>query len=160
MKKKLNSAVTKTTANTAIGEIIACNDVTERFGLQLSHQEVQQLVVTGDEALKSCGRIEMGSGIIKKLIMKFCSSPFLSRDNYAETLHELIKTFYYFKNESLDHLTDDELLSVMKEYFDKDCQGSVYLLQNTKLENLARSIRGGYQDSTKPDENDDETYAE
>ena len=36
----------------------------------------------------------------------------------------------------------------MKEYFNKNCQGSIELLQNRELETLARNIRYGISDYT------------
>ncbi len=131
---------------TAISEIINCNKITLRYGLALSSKEAQELVETRASALRSFGRVEFGAGIINKLILKFCDSPFLSQHNYAETLHDLIETFYYFKNETLDEISDDELLSLMKSYFDRNCQGSIELLQQRELELMARNIRYGVRD--------------
>ena len=130
----------------AISEIINCNEITSRYGLMLSLAEAQELVETRAEALSSNGRIEFAGGIINKLIMGFCDSPFLSQFNYAAALNELIETFYYFKNETLDEISDDELISLMKKYFDGNCQGSIELLQNRELEALARNIRYGISD--------------
>ena len=132
----------------SIREIINCNEITFRYGLILSHAGAQELVETRSEALSSNGRIEFAGGIITKLIIKFCDSPFLSQFNYATTLNELIETFYYFKNETLDKISDDELISLMKRYFDQNCQGSIELLQNRELEALARNIRYGISEYT------------
>ena len=139
----------------AVSEIMKCNDYTARFGLVLSQSEAQELVETRTEALSRNGRIEFGGGIIDKLIKEFCDSPFLYQGNYAETLNDLIETFYYFKNESLDGISDDELISLMKKYFDQRCQGSVELLQNRELEALARNIRYGVCDYEDIEDKDD-----
>jgi hypothetical protein len=149
----------------AITEIINCNEITLRYGLMLSQEEAQELVETRAEALSRNGRMEFAGGIINKLIIEFCDSPFLSQSNYAATLNELIETFYYFKNETLDEISDDELISLMKKYFDQKCQGSVELLQNRELESLARNIRYGisdYADLREDSENffDEEKYDE
>ncbi|MBR0597087.1 DUF6323 family protein [Sinanaerobacter chloroacetimidivorans] len=140
----------------AITEVLKCNEITARYGLSLSAPEVHQLVETRDEVLKSNGRIEFSGGIINKLIIEFCDSPYLSQFHYAPTLNELIETFYYFKNESLDEISDDELLSLMKEYFDRRCQGSIELLQSRELELLARNIRYGTTDYTDLDYGEEE----
>lgn len=142
----------------ATNEIINCNEITSRFGLALSQAEAQSLVQTRTEALQSNGRIEFGGGIIDKLIKEFCDSPYLSQYNYAETLHELIETFYYFKNETLDEISDDELISLMKKSFDERCQGSIELLQNRDLETLAHNVRYGIIDYEQLDEG--ETFYE
>ncbi|KLU60154.1 hypothetical protein CEB3_c35850 [Peptococcaceae bacterium CEB3] len=127
----------------AVSEVIKCNEVTLRYGLILSEDEARELIQTRAGALSSQGRIEFAGGIINKLIMNFCDSPFLSPSNYVSTLSDLIETFYYFKNETLDEIGDDELITFMKKHFDKNCQGSLELLQNRDLEGLARNIRYG-----------------
>lgn len=130
----------------AVAEIIKCNEITARYGLVLSPAEAQELAETRTKALGGTGRIEFAGSIINKLIMKFCDSPYLSKYNYAETLNDLIETFYYFKNETLDELSDDEMISFMKNFFDQNCRGSMELLQNRELEILARNIRFGICD--------------
>ncbi|MFT5872186.1 MAG: hypothetical protein ACI8WT_001116 [Clostridium sp.] len=140
----------------AITEIIKCNETTSRYGLMLSKADAQELVVTRSESLSSNGRIEFAGGIINKLIIEFCDSPFISQFNYAATLSELIETFYYFKNETLDEISDDDLILLMKEFFDENCKGSIELLQNRELEELARNIRYGvsnYEDAWENTEN-------
>lgn len=130
----------------AVDEIQKCNDQTSQFGLVLSQSDAQELALTRSEALSSHGRIEFGGGIINKLILAFCDSPYLMQNNYAATLNELIDTFYYFKNESLDSLSDDALIALMKEYFDNNCRGSIELLQDRELEKIARNIRYNVED--------------
>lgn len=128
----------------AVTEIEKCNDFTSQFGLALTQQDAIELVETRTLALKSNGRIEFGGGVIEKLIREFCFSPYISRHNYAETLHELTEIFYFYKNETLDLLGDEELLKFMKNSFDGKCQGSLELLAGRELANLARNLRYGY----------------
>jgi hypothetical protein len=146
MNPPLLSLTAANTNRLAIPEIISCKEITSRYGLTLSQSEAEELVETRANALCSNGRIELAGGIINRLVLKFCDSPFLSQFNYAATLNELIETFYYFKNETLDEVDDEELLTLMKQYFDNSCQGSVELLQNRELELLAHNIR--YQTNT------------
>ena len=145
-----------------VNEIINCNQITVRYGLMLSQDEAQELVESRAAALRQNGRVEFAGGIISKLIMKFCDSPFLSQSNYTAVLNDLIETFYYFKNETLDQVNDDELISLMKKYFDQSCQGSIDLLQNRELESFARNIRysiSAYTNLSK-DDNTEESYDE
>ena len=144
----------------AIIEIIKCNEITSHYGLTLSEVEAQELVETRAEALNSSGRIEFAGGIINKMIKKFCDSPYLSQFNYATTLNDLIETFYYFKNETLDEISDDELILLMKKYFDENCRGSIELLQNRELEFLARNIRYGISDYANPCEDTKKSFNE
>lgn len=126
--------------------IIKTNEYTKKFGLSLNEKEALLIVKEKNEALRSFGRVEFGAGISEKIIMEFADSPYLMKDDYVETIIELQDIFYYFKNESLDELTDDELLKIMKYYYDHDCQGDLGFLQSTLLENVCRSIRYGKRD--------------
>lgn len=109
----------------------------------VSAQQLQTLLEQRNVALKRSGRVELGQGILGKLIETFCNSPYLSQENYEVTLLELQELFYHFKNESREQLSDDELLAVMKDYFDHKAHGSLEYLANTFLETLCRSLRTG-----------------
>lgn len=130
----------------AVTEIIRCNQTTSRYGLVLKESDAAELADTRSEALEKLGRIEFAGGAINKLILEFCDSPYLDQSNYAETLHELVQIFYYFKNETLDEVDDDDLIASMKKYFDETCMGSLDLLETKHLETLARKIRYGDMD--------------
>ena len=126
-------------------ELRECNEFTRRYGLSLSEQQIHGLVEKRFEALKDTGRIEFGKGILKKLIYEFCDSSYIIQENYEDTILELLDSFYYFKNESMDLISDDELMTFMKEHFDNICEGSLEYLNGTTLEELCRNTRYGYQ---------------
>ncbi|HZK85553.1 MAG TPA: DUF6323 family protein [Desulfosporosinus sp.] len=128
----------------AVAELEKCNDFTTQFRLTLSQRDAVELVETRTLALKSNGRIEFGGGVIEKIIREFCNSPYLSMHNYAETLHDLTDMFYYYKNETLELMSDDDLIKFMKKSFDGLCQGSLELLSGRELANMARNLRFGY----------------
>ena len=109
----------------AVDEIEKCNDFTSRFGLTLSRQNAIELVETRTLSLRSYGRIEFGGGVIDKIIKEFCDSPYISMHNYVETLHELIEIFYFYKNETLDLISDDELIKFMKNSFRFFCSSNL-----------------------------------
>ena len=121
--------------------VMDTNQYTQRFGLMLSEQEAELLVKEQTEVLKEQQRIEFGKGVLEKLIFAFCDSNFISQDNYAETIQRLQEIFYLYKNESMDELTDDELIEFMREAFDGKCQGSLDYLEDTCLEEFDREIR-------------------
>ena len=127
----------------AVNEVMTCNSYTERFGLILTQAQAIELVDTRTVALRDNGRIEFGGGVIHKLIKEFCDSPYISMHNYAQTLHELIEMFYYYKNEALDLISDDDLIKFMKSSFDGVCQGSLDLLSGRELYRLAKNLRLG-----------------
>lgn len=131
------------TQKLAVAEIEKSNEYTRQFGLTLSHFDAVELVETRTLALKGSGRIEFGGGVIEKIIRAFCHSPYVSKYNYTETLHDLTEMFYYYKNETLDLISDDDLIKFMKNSFDGTCQGSLELLAGRELNNMARSLRYG-----------------
>lgn len=125
-----------------VEELRQCNDFTCRFGLFLSESQIQSLVEQVFTALQETGRIEFGQGILKRLVYEFAPSPYIMQANYEDTLLELLDIFYYFKNDSLDMLSDDELIILMAKYFNA-CQGSLDYLRETALSELCRSVRFG-----------------
>ncbi len=131
----------------AAQELRKCNELSVKYGLYLSEAQIQSLVSHRFRALRDTGRIEFGGGILKKLIYAFCDSPYLSQDNYEETLLELQDSFYYYKNESEDRFSDDELIEFMKRVFDGRAQGSLDYLSATSLDELCRGARSGNQDA-------------
>lgn len=128
----------------AAQELRSLEEVTAPYGLSLSEGQIRNLVERRFEALRDTGRMEFGGGVLGKLIRAFCDSPYLTRENYEETLSELQDSFYYFKNESMDLLADDELIEFMKQVFDGRAQGSTEYLAGTSLEELCRYAREGY----------------
>lgn len=128
----------------SVNEVMKCNEVTVNFGLVLTEKQAIALVKTRLFSLKENGRIEFSGGVIDKIIYEFCDSPYISMHNYEETLHELLRIFYYFKNETADLISDDELIKKMKSEFDGVCQGSLELLSGRELDKLARHLRYGY----------------
>ena len=146
-------AIDKKQEITALQE---CNQFTKTFGLILSDSDIQMLIEERFQSLKSNGRIEFGEGVLKKLVFEFCDSSYVLQDNFAETIQCLQEMFYYYKNESLDEYSDDELIGIMKDYFEHECQGSIEYLQESKLEDICRKKR--YKNVDFDEDNDSEKY--
>lgn len=119
-------------------ELRDCNAYSGRFGLTLRESEIAELVESRAEALRASGRIEFGGGILPKLIRAICDSPFIMQEDYAAVLSELQEAFYRFKNETMDRLTDDELIGLMVKAFNERAQGSAEYLAEMSLEALTR----------------------
>ncbi|WP_312695405.1 DUF6323 family protein [Caproiciproducens sp.] len=149
---------------TAVTQILSLNEKTEQFSLILSAADVSALVQTRAEALSANGRIEIGSATIGRLIEAFSGSAYISQHNYAATLHELIDLFYYYKNETLDLISDNELIAFMKDSFENRCGGSLELLAGRDLQKLAENLRFGRKDYTnmnpEPEEPDEDELEE
>ena len=114
-------------------QILQCNKVTEKYGLILTEHQALSLAQTRTTSLKENRRIEFSTGIVDKLIMEFCDSPYLSQENYEDTLHELISLFYEMKNLTEDRVSDRDLMEFMKHAFDNSCHGSLELLSGEAM---------------------------
>lgn len=134
--------------NNLLNEILKCNEVTKEYGLKLNENDIKEIVKTRNIALERSGRIEFNGQIINKIIESFCDSPYISQYNYSETINELVEIFYNYKNETLDYIGDDELIEIMKEFFDDYCQGSLELLEGKVLYKISDNIRNGVRDYT------------
>ncbi len=127
-----------------IQRIITCNDKTQKYNLILSEEDAKALTKCRKDSLKENQRVEFGQGILPEIIDAFCDSQYINQDNYVDTLAELQEIFYIYKNESLDELTDMELISFMKRQFETICFGDLEYLSSTCLERFTRATRGGY----------------
>lgn len=125
-------------------EIRVCNSVSEQYGLTLNESEIKELVEFRAVALKDSGRVEFAGGILPKLIYAFCDSPYMEQETYESTLAELQEAFYYYKSESMDQFTDDELIEFMVKVFNGRAQGSAEYLISTSLDALCRYARNDY----------------
>lgn len=136
-------------------EILKCNEKTCKYGLKLTNEDVKELINTRKVALKKSGRLEFNGEIIDKIIINFCDSPYISQYNYSDTINELVEIFYNYKNETLDVIGDDELIEIMKDYFNNYCQGSIELLEGKVLYKITDNIRNGVKDyrNIKDDKN-------
>ncbi len=121
------------------------NTYTKQYGLCLTDSDVQMLMAGRKECLFEEQRVEFGRGILGKLIFAFCDSDFIYQEIYAETIARLQSIFYLYKNESMDELTDDELIGIMRAAFEGECQGSLEYLEETYLEKFARTVRANTQ---------------
>lgn len=136
-----------------LAELRGANEVSARFGLQLSEQGMQELAKARTQALVDNGRVEFGTSAVRAITEGFCDSPYLLQEDYEATLPELVDAFYYFKNACGEQLTDDELIQAMRERFDA-YGGSVDAVIGTTLEALCRARRIGYVEADNREEDD------
>lgn len=106
-----------------------------KYGLYLSEQAITSLLEKRMAALQEHGRVEPGESVLCKLVDAFYDCPYLEQDTFTDTLCELLDTFYYFKNESCDLVTDDDLITWMREQFDVS-DGSIDYLLGASLDSL------------------------
>ena len=126
--------------------LLSCTIQTGKvYGLTLSQKDVLELTAKRDESLRKYHRVEFGRGMLDQLVYTFCDSRYISQEDYGEVLGRLQDIFYRFKNEAMDRLTDEELLTFMKEQFENVCFGDLEYLEGTCLERFCRALRAGYE---------------
>jgi hypothetical protein len=137
----------------AATELESCNQVIGRHGIALSQQDIQALVVGRLDALQDSERVEFGGGVAKDLVLAFASSAYMSQESFVETVLELQDLFYEFKNESLEQITDDELIATMRSLFDDVAFGDIRRLVEALLDGLGRHVRevANGDDAANPD---------
>lgn len=125
-------------------EIRCCKELHQIHGLALTEEDITELVELRGQALRATSRVEFGGGILPKLIRAFCKSPYIDSYNYAATLGDLQDAFYYFKNESEDRFSDDELIEFMENVFNGQAHGSTDVLTTISLEQLCHWARNDF----------------
>ena len=116
-----------------VDRILACNEKIRKYGLVLTEQQALALIETRTNALKENKRIELNGGIVDKLILAFCDSPYIEKDTYTDVLQELICLFYDLKNNTWDTVPDDDIIQFLKSAFNTRCHGSLELLSGEAL---------------------------
>lgn len=124
-----------------VNELLYTNDVSEQYGLRLTHATATMLVQERNRVLKNVGRIEFSTTLTERLIEQFCDSVFIQQDDYAAILVELQEIFYELKNETEDKIPDDELIIRLKDFYEHQCKGDLEFLRTKFLDELAREVR-------------------
>ena len=106
-------------------ELKECVPVMLRYGMELSEKQIRYLYEERADALKQTGRMEFGESAVKKMILAFCSSPYLSRECPENEIGDLLAAFYEWKNITRERFGDDELIEIMRNYYDGKAEGSV-----------------------------------
>lgn len=127
----------------AAERVFSCNGRSEKFGLSLSKEQSIRIAKFWIRVLDKTERVEFGTNAVDMLINELCSSPYITQNDYENTLCEMIELFYIFKGETNEKVGDCELVMFMKKAFDEYCHGSTKLLSGKVLEELVKHIRSG-----------------
>lgn len=138
-----NNYLQKLAEDYQVGQILKTNETSKENGLTLTKEDATALVAARGDTLREERRVEFGDSISPKLIRAFADSSFINQENYAEIIVRLQEIFFLYKNESMDMVTDDELLEIMKNAFENESGGDLEYLEGTALEAFARSVRAG-----------------
>ena len=118
-------------------ELKECVPVMLRYGMELSEKQIRYLYEERADALKQTGRMEFRESAVKKMILTFCSSPYLSRECPENEIGDLLAAFYEWKNITRERFGDDELIEIMRNYYDGKAEGSVEKILDLTEEEIA-----------------------
>ena len=118
------------------------NRQTARYGLTLTPEQMTALAESRTRALLDTGRVELGAGILPRLVEAFCDSPHLHQADYAVALEPLQTIFYRRKNEAGDLTPDEDILRLLRRAFDR-AGGSTDYLEGCPFAELVRWGREG-----------------
>ena len=138
-----NNYLQKLAEDYQVGQILKTNETSKENGLTLTKEDATALVAARGDTLREERRVEFGDSISPKLIRTFADSSFINQEDYAEIIARLQEIFFLYKNESMDMVSDDELLGIMKNAFENESGGDLEYLEGTALEAFARSVRAG-----------------
>ena len=138
-----NNYLQKMSEQYQVNQIMKTNEESKENGLTLTEEEATALVAARGDTLREERRVEFGDSISPKLIRTFADSSFINQEDYAEIIARLQEIFFLYKNESMDMVSDDELLGIMKNAFENESGGDLEYLEGTALEAFARSVRAG-----------------
>ena len=133
--KSLNSNLQITQEN----EILDLNEKSQIYGLTLNKEDVKEIINSRDNTLKNYGRIELDIGITKMIIENLYKSQYTDKDDYVYAINDLHEVFYYLKNETLDQISDIEIIDIIDEVYN-NCSGRIDIVQE-KCEEFAKSYR-------------------
>ena len=133
--KCLNSNLQITQEN----EILDLNEKSQIYGLTLNKEDVKEIINSRDNTLKSYGRIELDIGVTKMIIENLYKSQYTDKDDYVDAINDLHEVFYYLKNETLDQISDIEIIELIDEIYN-NCSGRIDIVQE-KCEEFAKSYR-------------------
>lgn len=122
-------------------EILELNKKSQIYGLALKQEDIKEIIKSRNNTLKSYGRIELDINVTKKIIENLYTSQYTDKDDYVESINDLQEIFYYLKNETLDQISDIEIIEIIDEFYNK-FSGRIEIVQE-KSEEFAKQYRWG-----------------
>ena len=124
-------------------ELTLLNETSAKYGLVLSSDDVHSLAVMRDRSVRENERVEIGGGAVPDIVKKFCTSRYVTQENYAYILEEVTLLFYYIKTETDDRISDGELIDELFARFELECRGDVDTLEAREAEKIIRKVNSG-----------------
>jgi hypothetical protein len=140
----LNSSELVSIRNKVIsGQLMALNDDILENGIVLSEADCKDIAEFRHEALMESDRVEVGLGIIGRIVREFSDSGYVDQRNFRQTAEDLLECFYTLKNETEDKATDDQVMEFLHYLFEEACGGDTSRLYEAEaFDNFVSVMRG------------------
>ena len=120
--------------------LLELNGTTAEYGLFLTVKQINKLSDAVTKALRESDRIEFGAGILPVIAEEFSTSVFVTRENYAELLENLVYIFFQVKTAVCDTVADKDLVRLLKDYYENKAMGSVEVIGERDIDLLVKYI--------------------
>ena len=128
-KNIILSSLQDKSMNIVKNEILKINEESSVYGLILTSENVEGIIKSRGYSLKTYGRIDLNMDATKKIINKIYISQYTDKDDYVEIINDLQDIFYYLKNETLDKISDNEIIDIIGEFYE-ETSGRIDNVQN------------------------------
>lgn len=128
-KNIILSSLQDKSMNIVKNEILKINEESSVYGLILTSENVEEIIKSRGYSLKTYGRIDLNMDVTKKIINKIYISQYTDKDDYVEIINDLQDIFYYLKNETLDKISDNEIIDIIGEFYE-ETSGRIDNVQN------------------------------
>ena len=105
-------------------------------GCDLSNREVEEVVRAEAACLTESGRTCFGEGVSARLIRAFSDSAYFT-GNVANTLMDLVESFYELRDDLPAQVTDQEIVEALRDCFDGEAAGDVGLALSLSKDSLS-----------------------
>ncbi len=138
------------------------NGRTSEYGLVLTVKQVNRLADAVQRALRESDRVEIGTGIMPILADEFSASIFVTQENYAALLEELVYIFFQVKTAVCDRISDKDLVRLLRDYYENKAMGSVDIMRDRDVDLLIKYIETeqGSGDFCEGDVYESESYTD
>ena len=119
-----------------------------KTGLLLTREEVLQLCEKRNAVLVLCERLELNGGIMDQLIDAFMDCPYITRDEFADVMEEVIEVFYAMKNVCLDLIDDQTMMRYMRKQLDES-HGVLVMMSDAVNEYCRKTVEKGIYEPTE-----------
>ena len=133
------SSLNNSMINIQKNEILNLNERSQEYGLILTKDDVENIVKSRNHTLNSYGRIDLNMDVTKEIMEILYKSQFTDKDDYVEMINDLVEIFYFLKNETLDEISDKEIIEIIGEFYE-ETRGRIDNIQD-KAEKFSKDYK-------------------